>query len=294
MVYSRTGGTMELRDLEYFRSLARTGSISESAREHFISPQGLRKGIRRLEGYLNCNIFDPSRPGWQLTREGEAVLEYAETVRYESDRLVSRIHAIKEESRRIVRIVTTPHVKELIVPRLTAFQRNNPDMRIEVEEFVDSLCEERLMDERYAFGILQAPFDGTKFLTTPILTKRFAVWVRAKDAESLPAAVRLPDLDGRDVVLLDDTHKAYGSFIDACTSAGVSPHLIEKSEIVWVVEHVRKHGGFGLTLPQYPIFDGLSMLPLEGFTWTIGLCLPHDRTLSKDAMMLMEMLGESS
>ena len=49
---------MELRQLEYFREIASTGSINEAARHLNMSQPPLSYQIRQLENELNVKLFD--------------------------------------------------------------------------------------------------------------------------------------------------------------------------------------------------------------------------------------------
>ena len=62
---------MELRQLEYFREIASTGSINEAARHLNMSQPPLSYQIRQLENELNVKLFDrtcwntPDLPNWK-------------------------------------------------------------------------------------------------------------------------------------------------------------------------------------------------------------------------------------
>ena len=54
---------MELRQLEYFREIASTGSINEAARHLNMSQPPLSYQIRQLENELNVKTFRPHQQG---------------------------------------------------------------------------------------------------------------------------------------------------------------------------------------------------------------------------------------
>ena len=62
---------MELRQLEYFREIASTGSINEAARHLNMSQPPLSYQIRQLENELNVKLFKSYLTLKQLTYDAK-------------------------------------------------------------------------------------------------------------------------------------------------------------------------------------------------------------------------------
>ena len=97
---------MELRQLEYFREIASTGSINEAARHLNMSQPPLSYQIRQLENELNVKLFDRTSKGVTLTEAGKLLydrsgnlLEYARS---------TELEVSKTGKKRILRIGLTP------------------------------------------------------------------------------------------------------------------------------------------------------------------------------------------
>lgn len=71
---------MTLAQLKYVVTTAQAGTISEAAKQHFISQPSLTAAIRELEHELGITIFARSNKGVTLTPEGEVFLGYARQV----------------------------------------------------------------------------------------------------------------------------------------------------------------------------------------------------------------------
>ena len=65
---------MDLRQLEYFREIADTGSINEAARRLNMSQPPLSYQLRQLEDELSVRLLDRSSHGVALTEAGKAWL----------------------------------------------------------------------------------------------------------------------------------------------------------------------------------------------------------------------------
>ena len=71
---------MTLTQLKYVVTTAQTGTISEAAKQLFISQPSLTSAIQELEHELGITIFTRSNKGVRLTGEGEVFLGYARQV----------------------------------------------------------------------------------------------------------------------------------------------------------------------------------------------------------------------
>ena len=71
---------MTLQQLKYADQVAATGSISEAARQVFVTQPTLTEAIRALEEELRVAIFTRSSRGVSLTREGEEFLASARQI----------------------------------------------------------------------------------------------------------------------------------------------------------------------------------------------------------------------
>lgn len=61
--------------LRYFYDAARLGSIRQSAQINFVSPSAVSQSIKSLEEELDCKLLVHRRNNFQLTEEGEKLLE---------------------------------------------------------------------------------------------------------------------------------------------------------------------------------------------------------------------------
>jgi DNA-binding transcriptional LysR family regulator len=86
---------MELRQLRYFRSIARTGSFSAAAAGEFVVQSALSQQIRKLEDELGVKLFERTTRTVRLTREGEQLLELADRVLADVDLVVAEADALR-------------------------------------------------------------------------------------------------------------------------------------------------------------------------------------------------------
>ncbi len=86
---------MELRQLRYFRAIARTGSFSAAAAEEFVVQSALSQQIRKLEEELGVKLFERTTRMVRLTREGGALLELTDRVLDDVELVVAEADALR-------------------------------------------------------------------------------------------------------------------------------------------------------------------------------------------------------
>jgi len=86
---------VELRQLRYFRAIARTGSFSAAAAEEFVVQSALSRQIRKLEEELGVRLFERTTRMVRLTDEGARLLECADRVLADVDLVVAEADALR-------------------------------------------------------------------------------------------------------------------------------------------------------------------------------------------------------
>ena len=121
--------------LKHLEAILETGSIAAASRRLFLSQPALSQYVKRLETEYEIEIFDRSQIPWQLTQEGEKLLE--------SQRQIARIdrecRQFFADRRRLkigeIRIGSTAYRTATILnPVLSAFKTQYPDVMVKIEE----------------------------------------------------------------------------------------------------------------------------------------------------------------
>jgi DNA-binding transcriptional LysR family regulator len=124
---------MEWDDLKYFIAVARSGSLTESARQLRASPATVGRRVAALERRLGARLFDRRQSGYVLTEGGEAIRARVEEV--EDAVLTVERHVLGRDVRPAgkVRVATTDDIATLIIaPRAAEFRKRYPDIVLEI------------------------------------------------------------------------------------------------------------------------------------------------------------------
>ena len=80
-------GKMTLQQLKYVVTVAEKGTLSDAAKELFVSQPALTKAIKELEDEMNVSIFNRTNKGVIVSLEGDRFLGYARQVLEQTDLL---------------------------------------------------------------------------------------------------------------------------------------------------------------------------------------------------------------
>ena len=93
---------MEFSQLNYFRTVARTGNISQAARELFVTQPNLSRSIARLEGELGVPLFEHRKGKVVLNEYGRIFLSGVENAFGELNTCIQTVQRLYENNQNIL------------------------------------------------------------------------------------------------------------------------------------------------------------------------------------------------
>lgn len=226
---------MEIRQLEYFREIAATGSINEAARRLNMSQPPLSYQMKQLETELNVKLFERNRTGVTLTKAGKLLYERAES-------LLTFVRSTEQEvakagRKEVLRIGITPTTVSTVMPCISAFSRQNPDVNFEVRDAITFTLFNYLMEDIIDVSVVRTPINlGNVEFMEMGQESMIAVFPpdKAPEGESL-SLERLAEIP---LIL----YRRYEKFImDAFSQRGLEPDIFcicddPRDAMLWVEE----------------------------------------------------------
>ena len=146
---------MELRQLEYFRQIADTHSFNEAARHLNMSQPPLSYQIRQLEDELGVRLFERTSKGVILTNAGEVLYERAGNLLDYADS--AKLEVAKAGKKRVLRIGMTSTTTTVMMPFISTFAKENPDVNFEVRDGTTYTLYSYLMDGIIDISVARTP-----------------------------------------------------------------------------------------------------------------------------------------
>lgn len=163
---------MTLAQLEYFVGVAKTGHLTQSAKEFMIAQPSLTQAINKLEGELGFPLFEKAGRRILLTREGSQFLSFAtEVVEAQRKAAQAAVHIYQENKGRIRFAHTEPVPKNYIPDLIYTFleKPENKGVRLESDVAGTLKIMEELRRDEIDFGFCsQAGGDTTDLLLYPL------------------------------------------------------------------------------------------------------------------------------
>jgi DNA-binding transcriptional LysR family regulator len=147
-----------------FNIVAEAGNISHAAKQLFISQPAVSKAIQSLEENLKTTLFIRSSRGVKLTEEGKLLYEYTrsafDTIR-RGEANLKRIHELGIGHLRIG--ASTTLCKYLLIPYLDGFVRENPHIKITIDNQSSSHTLKQLENNTLDIGLVAKPANADIF-----------------------------------------------------------------------------------------------------------------------------------
>jgi DNA-binding transcriptional LysR family regulator len=114
-------------------TVARTGSVGATAREHHRTSSAISQQIRRLEGHLGVKLLERAGRGVRLTHAGEAALPAIGALRGEMEALLARLAELSTRPVSTLRVAASDYLgKTLLAPVLRRLLDERVPVRFEI------------------------------------------------------------------------------------------------------------------------------------------------------------------
>ncbi len=136
------GSDMEIRQLRYFLSAMRHGSVRAAATEHFVTQPAVSIQLKKLEEEFGEKLYARRGRRLEATQAGSLLAAEAEEIIRRVDALAHRIHGIKGLESGVLKMGTIDAASTYVLPRVfSAFRRKHPgiDMQVTVADTLSLL-----------------------------------------------------------------------------------------------------------------------------------------------------------
>lgn len=218
---------LRFRDLQFFISVANTGSFRATAQRMFASQPAVSRAIARLEDEIGSPIFDRGPRGAVLTHAGSALLSYAQM-------FTSKFAEFKDELRTGARTTlrlgaAATAAGSFLAPFLSKWIPAHGDVRIEVIEQGSIALRDRLSDGDCDLAIVALPI-SQKFESHPIAEINIVAYFPAGHAlDNGQAGVGVEELTRHALLTNTSGFLSATMFEEECAGMAVTPEIVYRS-----------------------------------------------------------------
>jgi LysR family hydrogen peroxide-inducible transcriptional activator len=239
---------MTLNELRFIVAVAQELNFRRAAEKAFISQPALSLAIQKLEEELGLKIFERGKSDVSITPVGKAIVEQAQRVLEEAERIREIATQGKNQLSTPLRIGVIHSVGPYLLPDLIpALKKVAPQMALEVEENITANLEALLRNGMLDVIIIALPFDDSGILTRPLYDEPFEVVVDSGHRWAERRSIKAPELAEEKVLLLNSGHCFSNQVAEACPDLHRKGAEIQKGTSLETIRNMVA-SGLGITV----------------------------------------------
>ncbi len=213
---------MNLRDLRYFVALADTRHFGKAAERSFVSQPTLSAQIKKLENYLGVQLIERQPRKVTLTETGMKILPIARRILQDSEQIVSLARHEHDPLSGKLKVALIPTIGPYLLPLITRKLRKQlPRLKLMLYEYQTQPLLDRLRDGEIELGILALPVPHEGLETRALYDEPFTVAVPNQHPLAKRSNLKVDDLTGENLLLLEDGHCLRDQALDVCSKIDV-------------------------------------------------------------------------
>ena len=239
---------MNLKDLKYLVALADTGHFGKAAERTFVSQPTLSAQLKKLEEYLGVKLVERQPKNVQLTDIGKQVVIRARRMLEQGEEIIALGRTNADPLSGRIKVALIPTVGPYLLPRVTQkIRKALPNLGLMLYEYQTEPLLKRLRDGEFDLGIIALPSDADGLESRVLYEEAFVLAVPQQHALSERSVVRIQDLKGHALLLLEDGHCLRDQALEVCSPVDV--HEVEDFRAT-SLETLRQMvvAGLGITL----------------------------------------------
>ena len=238
---------LSLRQLEYAVAVADTLGFHKAAERCHVSQPTLSAQIKDLESALGVELFERDRRRVLVTAAGEAVIARARRVFVEMDDLIAEAAKVARPGAALLRIGVIPTIAPYFLPDVLPAARSRlPEVKLFFREDKTEAIMADLREGRLDACLLALEADIGKWPFSRIAKDEFVVALPREHPLAKKKRVAPSDLDGEQVLLLEDGHCFRTQALSVCDRAGATEGELRATSLATLTQMVS--AGLGITL----------------------------------------------
>ena len=256
---------MELNQLRYFLTVARTGSFVKAAEESGVAQPSLSQQIKKLESDLGAPLFDRLGRGVKLTRYGEALLPAAQEIvrkTLETEKLLSSLQR-DDQGKLVIGVIPTILPYSMSKP-LAAFRDTHQNIEVDIQEATTEKLLDGLRAGQIDIAIVALPIKRPEIVCSELFREPLLVAVPTGHYLANGKALSVPQLISERMLLMREGHCLRDDVLTVCSRSKVQfQQVFESDHLASIFALVASGFGVSIVPSLAAQGQGCSLVPLE-------------------------------
>ncbi len=242
---------MTLQELRYIVALADTGHFGQAAELCHVTQSTLSTQVKKLEDYLGLTLFDRSLKRITPTPVGRAILDSARVILAEADRIRELARTVQDDvMAATLQLGVIPTVGPYYLPLvLPLVHKAFPRLKLVLREEMTADLLAHLREGRFDAVMLALPVDADGLEVHPLYREPFLVALPAGHPLAARDPIRLRDLEGQSLLLLEEGHCLREQALEICGRHAHPSDEVQATSLEMLRQMVAMNLGLTL-LPQ--------------------------------------------
>jgi len=251
--------------LKVFRSVALNLSFTKASQELYISQPAISKHIRELEREYDVSLFDRMGNKIALTPAGQKLLEHANCILKDYQRLEFEMKALQNNCSGELHMGASTTISQYVMPAIMAdFHRRYPNIRLSMLSGNSREIEAALDEGRIEVGMVEGIKRLPQLKYTSFMDDELVAIVSTKNKFHLPDTITLDQLLGLPIVIrefgsgtLDVIQKELGNRGRSLSDLHIEMNFGTTEGIKHYVEHTDCVGILSIRSVSMEIYNGV-------------------------------------
>ncbi len=213
---------LKLKDLRYLVALADTRHFGQAAARCFVSQPTLSAQLKKLEDYLGVQLVERHPRRIALTETGQQVVARARRIIEASEEIVSLAETQRDPLAGRLRVALLPTIGPYLLPIVAPRLRKKlPRLELLLYEYQTGPMLQHLQAGEIDLGILALPVPAEGLAERKLFDEPFVVAVPDQNPLATRRSLKVADLTGETLLLLEDGHCLRDQALDVCSRSQV-------------------------------------------------------------------------
>jgi LysR family transcriptional regulator, hydrogen peroxide-inducible genes activator len=213
---------LKLKDLRYLVAVADLRHFGRAAARCFVSQPTLSAQLKKLEQSLGVQLIERAPNNVSLTSAGEEIVARARRILEASDEVVTLARSQRDPLAGRLRVALLPTIGPYLLPHVApVIRRSLPRLQLRLYEYQTAPMLEKLHAGELDVGILALPMELAGLESRELYREAFLVALPEHHALAAQHTLRVADLKGETLLLLEEGHCLREQALEVCSPARV-------------------------------------------------------------------------
>lgn len=242
---------IKLKDLRYLIAVADTGHFGKAAERCFVSQPTLSAQLKKLEEYLGVPLVERQPRHAILTPAGKDIVARARRIVEASDEVVEIARTHRDPLAGRLRVAFLPTIGPYLLPGVAPkLHKALPRLELMLYEYQTGPMLEKLRAGEIDMGVLALPVELDGLAARNLYDEAFVVAAPADHPLAAKKQIKVDDLAGVTLLLLEDGHCLRDQALDVCSRIDVREKQDFRATSIETLRQMVAAGAGATLLPE--------------------------------------------